>query len=72
MLCIAGFEMLVLMLFHPCRDDMIEVVEIHRRNNGRDPFPLLLSKCKVPMEPNVPPIGKSAPAPLCLAPNPAG
>jgi hypothetical protein len=29
-------------------DDTVEVVEVHRRNSGRDPFPCLLRRCKLP------------------------
>lgn len=39
------------------RDDTIQVIEMHRRNTGRDPFPLLLSRGKLPKTPNVPPVG---------------
>ncbi|KAJ9530533.1 hypothetical protein QJQ45_012548 [Haematococcus lacustris] len=35
-------------------DNTVEVAEMHRRNTGRDPFPLLLSRCKLPKAPNIP------------------
>lgn len=33
------------------------MAELHRRNTGRDPFPLLLSRRQLPKTPNVPPVG---------------
>lgn len=44
-------------LHYYLRDDTVEVAESHMRNTGRDPFPLLLSRCKLPRTPNVPPVG---------------
>jgi hypothetical protein len=40
-----------------CRDGTVEVVEVHLRNAGRDPFPLLLSRRRLPKTPSVPPVG---------------
>ena len=37
-------------------DDSIEVVEVHKKNSGRDPFPKLLSRRQVPKAPSVPPV----------------
>lgn len=34
------------------------MVEIRRPNDGRDPFPILLKRCKLPKTPNVPPVGE--------------
>eukprot|EP00798_Chlamydomonas_sp_ICE-L_P014430 gene14430-20436_t len=39
------------------KDNTIEVAEVINRNSGRDPFPLMLRRCKLPKTPNVPPIG---------------
>lgn len=39
-------------------DDTVEMVEIRRPNDGRDPFPILLKRCKLPKTPNVPPVGE--------------
>ncbi|MEW5310499.1 MAG: hypothetical protein WDW38_002293 [Sanguina aurantia] len=36
-------------------DDTVEVAEMHLRNGGRDPFPLLLSRSKLPK--TIPPVG---------------
>ena len=41
-------------------DDTIAIVEVRRNNTGRDPFPLLLSRRKVPQEPNIPSVGEPA------------
>lgn len=56
--CICACYAVTRVLCVPCRDDTVEVVEVHRRNTGRDPFPLLLSRCRLPKTPNVPPVGE--------------
>lgn len=30
------------------QDDSVEVTEVHKANDGKDPFPRLLKKCKLP------------------------
>lgn len=35
-------------------DDTIEVAEVHPRNDGRDGFPIMLHRCKLPMSGKVP------------------
>jgi hypothetical protein len=39
-------------------DDCVEVREVHPRNDGRYPFPMLLSKRRLPK--NIPPVGQCA------------
>lgn len=36
------------MIHYYLADDCVEVCEVHKKNDGRDPFPLLLHKTKVP------------------------
>lgn len=47
-------------------DDCVEVREVHPRNDGRYPFPMLLSKRRLPK--NIPPVGQCrCRAPVTLA-----
>jgi hypothetical protein len=46
-------------------DDCVEVREVHPRNDGRDPFPMLLSKRRLPK--TLPPVGECAPGAAQLA-----
>lgn len=49
---------LQLALHYHLYDDSLEIIEVHRRNSGRDPFPILLSRRKLPKSPSVPPVGE--------------
>ncbi|KAG2490607.1 hypothetical protein HYH03_010999 [Edaphochlamys debaryana] len=47
-------EVLAFALFYHVADGTIEIREVAHRNSGRDPFPLLLSRCRLPK--TVPPV----------------
>ena len=43
-------ELLPFILHYFLVDDTIEVLEAHRRNDGRDPFPMLIHRQKIPKD----------------------
>ncbi|KAJ9595341.1 hypothetical protein L9F63_027273, partial [Diploptera punctata] len=43
-------EMRRYVIYYYLADDTVEVQEIHEKNDGRDPFPLLLKKMKLPRD----------------------
>jgi hypothetical protein len=45
-----GRELRPHIIYYYLADDTVEVQEDHRKNNGHDPFPLLLRKMKLPKD----------------------
>ncbi|PSN50975.1 hypothetical protein C0J52_07624 [Blattella germanica] len=43
-------EMRAYVIYYYLADDRVEVQEVHDKNDGRDPFPLLLKKIKLPRD----------------------
>lgn len=49
------------LLHYYLTDDTIEINEVHPANSGRDPFPKLLQRCRLPR--GTPPVGARPPSP---------
>jgi hypothetical protein len=45
-----GGELRPYTIYYYLADDTVEVHEDHKKNNGHDPFPLLLRKMKLPKD----------------------